>query len=267
MKNALKIFGFTILVTAFYAYVGQMVPQKETYPPEETAFSASLTTEELVGIGEEIVRGKGTCLTCHTIGETGGGLRFPDLAGVGAVAGTRKEGMGDVEYLGESLYEPNEYIVEGFVAGMPAVARPPINLNDQEILAVIAFLQSLGGTPSVTMDTKLQWQGQAPAAAPAAPVAGSAPRDGEALFAAYVCNTCHSLDNPTPLVGPSLYDLGTRMTKAQITESIMEPDATVAEGFPPGVMPATLKAGGFYEQVTAQELKNLVDFLASKQGN
>ena len=32
MKNVIKIFGFTILVSAFYAYVALQVPQKETYP-------------------------------------------------------------------------------------------------------------------------------------------------------------------------------------------------------------------------------------------
>ena len=34
MKSALKIFALTIIVSAFYSYVGQMVPQKITYPPE-----------------------------------------------------------------------------------------------------------------------------------------------------------------------------------------------------------------------------------------
>ena len=83
MMNAVKIFVFTILVVAFYSYVGQMVPQKVTYPPEETELGADMTTEELVAVGEEIAAGKGTCITCHTTsGETGGafprsGERWP----------------------------------------------------------------------------------------------------------------------------------------------------------------------------------------------
>ena len=272
MKTALKIFGFTVLVTAFYAYVGQMVPQTETHPPETRTLSANLTTEELVAVGEEIVGGKGTCLTCHTMGEEGA-LRFPDLGNIGAVAATRKVGMSDVEYLAEALYEPNAHIVEGFTAGMPAVARPPINLSDGEVLAVIAYLQSLGGTPTVTMETELAYQSEAPAAttpAAAAAVAATAPagapRSGEALYAEYLCNTCHALDTPEPLVGPSLYDVGSRMSRAEIYEAVMDPDAEVAEGFQAGLMGTTLGAVGFYDTVTSTELKTLVEFLSNQRG-
>lgn len=267
MKTALKIFVFTILVSAFYSYVGQMVPQKVTYPPEETEIGANMTTAELVAVGEEIVSGKGTCLTCHTVGASGG-LRFPDLAGIGASASTRIEGYTDVEYLAESLYEPNEYIVEGFLGGMPAVARPPINLNDDEILAVIAYLQSLGGEPSVTPATELRWQGQTPAQPQVASVTAPVgePRSGQDLFGSYLCNTCHKIDEPGPLVGPSLFDVGSRLNKAQLYEALLEPDATVAEGYPPGVMGATLTGVNFPNALSTAELKNLVDYLASQQG-
>lgn len=271
MKNALKIFGFTIIVTLFYSYVGQMVPQKITYPPEETTLSSDLTTEEMVAAGQQIVEGKGTCLGCHTIGQEGGALRFPDLGGVGARAGTRKDGYSDVDYLAESLYEPNAFIVEGFQAGMPTISKPPIGLTDQEILAVIAYLQSLGGTPSVTMDTEHRWlgQGAAPAGAGTAsePTAPASNRDGPTLFAAFLCTSCHRIDAPGPLVGPSLYDVGSRLTRAQLYEAVMEPDASVAEGFQAGVMSTTLKASGFYQQISTQEVQNLVDYLAAQKGN
>ena len=58
MKHALQIFGFTLLVSAFYWYVSMWVPQKRTYPPEDIAISANLTTDEMVVIGQEIVGGK-----------------------------------------------------------------------------------------------------------------------------------------------------------------------------------------------------------------
>lgn len=269
MKNALKIFGFTIAVVAFYGYVGHMVPQKITYPPETLTIRADLSTEEMIEIGKEIAESKGTCMTCHTIGQEGGALRFPDLGGIGSRAGSRKEGVSDIEYLAESLYEPNTYIVDGFQPGMPAISRPPIGLNDQEILTVIAYLQSLGGTPTITMDTKLKWQGEAPAApAAAAPVPdGSQPLDGPTLMTTYFCTTCHNLETPDRLVGPSLFDVGRRLGTAQIYEAIMEPDAVIAEGFTGGIMPATLQAGGFYDKITTQQLKAMVNYLASQQGN
>ncbi len=269
--TALKIFIFTILITAFYSYVGQMVPQKETYPPEDVEFGENMSMEEMVAVGEEIVAGKGTCLGCHTIGQHGSTLRFPDLAGIGSRAETVRAGYTDVEYLAESLYEPNAHIVEGFAAGMPAIHRPPIGLNDREILAVIAYLQSLGGSPSVTLETTTEYTGSNPVASsetavPATPSAAPTgePLDGPALYAKYLCATCHSADSPTQLIGPSLYDVGSRLTSAELYESIMDPDAVVAEGFPPGIMSATLQ--GYYSSMTTEEVNTLVDYLATLNG-
>jgi mono/diheme cytochrome c family protein len=160
MKTAFKLLLFTLLVTAFYTYVGQMVPQTEVHPPKTTALREDMTRDELVQAGLEIVGGKGTCLGCHTIGADKPG-RFPDLGGVGERARTRKAGMSDVEYLAESLYEPNAFIVEGYTPGMPTINKAPIGLSDREILAVIAYLQSLGGEPSVTLGTHLKQAGGA----------------------------------------------------------------------------------------------------------
>ena len=263
MKHALQIFGFTLLVSAFYWYVSLWVPQKRTDPPEDVVIGANLTTDEMVAIGEEIVAGKGTCLTCHTMGESGSGLRFPDLGNIGAIAGSRVEGQSDIVYLAESMYDPNAYVVEGFVAGMPQVSRPPVALNDQEILTVIAYLQSLGGTPTVTIDTQLEWQGQAPAPSSTPSATPGADRDGPTLFTAYLCNTCHTLDG-APGIGPSMAGVGSRLSKAEIYESIMDPDAVIAEGFPAAVMNATLSGVGFRDQVSAKELQTLVDYLAEQ---
>ena len=262
MKHALLIFGFTILVSAFYWYVSLWVPQKRTEPPEDIAISADISTEEMVVIGEEIVAGKGTCLTCHTIGESGTGLRFPDLEGIGAIAGSRQEGQSDVDYLAESMYDPNVYVLEGFVAGMPAVGRPPIALSDEEILTVIAYLQSLGGTPTVTMQTELEWQGAAVAtpAAPAGPVAVGGNRDGATIYSSYLCNTCHTLDGQAA-PGPTFQGIGSRLSRAEIYEAIMDPDATITEGFIQGLMLPTVNATGFYQEVSASELQALVDYL------
>ena len=43
----------------------------------------------------------------------------------------------------------------GFDSGMTPINKPPIDLTDQEILAVIAYLQSMGGTSTVTLETTL----------------------------------------------------------------------------------------------------------------
>ena len=153
----LRIAGLTLATTGFYTYVGQLVPQKEVHPPAEVAISKEMGPDEMRRVGRQIMEGKGLCFTCHTVGKKGT-LRFPDLEGVGARAGGRVAGLSDVEYLAQSMYEPNAFIVPGFNPGMPVINKPPIGLSDDEILAVISYLQSLGGTPTVTMQTHLKWQ-------------------------------------------------------------------------------------------------------------
>ena len=164
IPHSVRIAGLVLATTIFYGYVGQLVPQKEVQPPQEMALKKDLSTAEMAKVGREIMDGKGLCLTCHTIGKTTGPYRFPDLAGVGVRAKTRVAGMSDIEYLAQSLYEPTAFVVPGFPPAMPPVNQPPIGLSDQEIMCVIAALQSLGGTPTITMQTKHHYSSATPAA-------------------------------------------------------------------------------------------------------
>jgi hypothetical protein len=179
-----KLGALVVATTGFYTYVGQMVPQKEVYPPKETLIKADITTAEMTTIGKEIFEGKGLCTTCHTIGKKAGPFRFPDLENVAARAKTREPGFSDIDYFAQTLYEPDAFIVPGFNPGMPTINKPPIGLTDQEILCVMAFLQSLGGTPNVTLATKHHYNGGGatavaaaapPAAAPATPAQAPKP--------------------------------------------------------------------------------------------
>jgi len=174
IPHPLRVAVLVFAATGFYTYVGQMVPQKEVLPPTETVIRADLTTDDMVKVGQEIMNGKGLCFTCHTLGKTEGPFRFPDLSGVDARAKMRKPGYSDVDYFAETIYEPNAFIVPGFNPGMPVINKPPIGLTDQEILCVIAYLQTLGGTPTVTLQTSNKYY--TPPGAPAAPGApGAAP--------------------------------------------------------------------------------------------
>ena len=162
-----RIGGLVLASTAFYTYVGQMVPQKEVLPPQETVLRSDLTTADMVKVGSEIMAGKGLCLTCHTIGKSGA-LRFPDLDGVAGRAATRIPGLSELDYFAQSLYEPDSFIVPGFNPGMPVINKPPIGLTDQEILCVIAYLQTLGGTATVTLQTSHRYY-TPPGATPGVP--------------------------------------------------------------------------------------------------
>jgi mono/diheme cytochrome c family protein len=171
----LRIAALAVATTGFYTYVGQLVPQKEVHPPAEVAISKDMKPDEMAKVGREIMEGKGLCFTCHTIGKKGP-LRFPDLEGIDTRAASRVPGLSDVEYMAQSIYEPSKFIVPGFNPGMPVINKPPIGLTDDEILAVIAYLQTLGGKTTVTMQTKLPYQaggnGEPAAGTVAPPAAG-----------------------------------------------------------------------------------------------
>ncbi|HEY3122788.1 MAG TPA: hypothetical protein VGK70_01830, partial [Thermoanaerobaculia bacterium] len=101
----------------------------------------------------------------------------PDLANVDVRAKTREAGFSDVDYFAQTLYEPNAFIVPGFNPGMPTINKPPIGLTDQEILCVIAYLQTLGGATTVTLQTSHHYYTPpgAPGAVPAPAAPGAAP--------------------------------------------------------------------------------------------
>ena len=175
IPHPVRVGALVLAATSFYTYVGQMVPQKEVLPPQETVIRTDLTTDDMVKVGQEVMNGKGLCFTCHTLGKTEGPFRFPDMSGVDVRAKTRVPGLSDVEYFAQSIYEPEKFIVPGFNPGMPVINKPPIGLTDQEILCVIAYLQTLGGTPTVTLQTSHRYY-TPPGAAPGAPGApGAAP--------------------------------------------------------------------------------------------
>jgi cytochrome c2 len=276
MRTFLKVFAFNIVVIAFFLYVGNSIPQLRQDPPKELVLAADASAEDFVKAGQDLFYGKGTCALCHEIGKKG--ERCPDLAGVGERAETRiKEAVykgkatNGAEYLVESLMEPTAYVVEGYQPSMPPVGR---QLSDLELVAVVSFLQSQGGEVTVNGQTHFaKWRGEGggattAAAAPAAGTAAAAPSgaSGQELIQQWGCVTCHKLDGPEKLIGPSLWDIGARKDANYIRESILQPDAVVVEGFPPGLMKGTLDGSGFYQKVPLQDLNAIVDYLTSLKG-
>ena len=100
---------------------------------------------------------------------------------------------------------------------MPEANKPPIGLTDQEVLSVIAYLQTLGGEATVTMQTRLAYTGGAVGgngAAEAAPADGDV-ADGN-LLSSFGCSKCHYSDQPGKLEASSLYDVGARYDRDQL---------------------------------------------------
>jgi mono/diheme cytochrome c family protein len=113
---------------------------------------------------------------------------------------------------------------------------------------------SAGGTTSESTTT-----GETATTEPSAP-AGD-PAAGKAIFASAGCGTCHTLQDAgaNGTVGPNLDDVLKGKDPAFIRESIVDPNAEIAEGFAPGVMPQT-----FGDQFDDKQLSDLVAYLAGK---
>jgi cytochrome c551/c552 len=152
----------------------------------------------------------------------------------------------------------------GSTQAAPAVVMPNFNLNDEELHNMVVFLLSLQERtvrwPQKSFAEKASQDGQA--------VGGGlfAGKSGEELVKLAGCNACHKVDGPERLVGPSLWDVGARKDKAYIRESILEPDKVIVEGFPPGVMKATLAGTNFYQNISVDALEKMVDYLANLKG-
>jgi cytochrome c2 len=148
----------------------------------------------------------------------------------------------------------------------PAVVMPNFNLNDEELQNVVIFLLSLQEPtvpwPQKSFAEKAAGSSQAPAGG-GLMLAG---KSGEELVKLTGCTTCHKLDGPERMVGPSLWDIGVRQDRAYIRESILDPDKVVVPDYPAGVMKATLLGTGFYQNVSVETLEKLVDYLASLKG-
>jgi cytochrome c2 len=246
----LQLVVLTLALTGFYTMVGQAVPQKEVAAPVVIEIARDVSSEEMAEIGRGIYEGKGICYTCHA-----NTSRYPDLQGIATRAAGRIPGYSALDYMTETLYQPDAYLVEGFNPGMPVVNKPPIGLTDDEILTVIAYLQTLGGTPTVTMETKHAYNGGAPAGAGAAPVAvadagvaeGGAAAQGP--LAAYGCLRCHAADPETKLEGPGLFDVGSRLGRDQLLAALVYHEGD--DGL---------------DQVTQAELRQLVAVMAEMKG-
>ena len=251
---------FALIVMGGYTYFANSIPQIESKPPQELSLEGgNVTPAQLVKAGEEIFHTKGSCEICHRIGQKG--TRAPDLAGIGARAGKTKPGMSAKQYILESLLQPGAYVVEGYPNIMPQVDKLPIGLNRSEVWALVAFLESLGGTVDVTLNDIPPTVGAAAAGGGAAAevkLPGD-PKAGEAIFAGKAgCIACHKAGKvgASP-VGPDLSHIAKIQTPEYIMKKILDPvgSGTVA-GYPKGVMPPI-----FGQTLTAKEYVDLVAFL------
>ena len=97
----------------------------------------------------------------------------------------------------------------------------------------------------------------------AAAMYGGDPEVGEGIVrfhAAAQCIRCHAFDGIGGIAGPDLSDVGVRLDRAALLESLLEPQAVIAEGFgEASAMP------GMAEHLSPMELRDVVAWLAQRR--
>jgi mono/diheme cytochrome c family protein len=257
-KTNLKVLAVALAVIGFYTLIAHAIPQLESEVPEALDLGANLTPEALMAAGERVYNGAGGCTACHGLGTRAPNL-ITDHAGqgsIGARCGSREPGKDCKAYLWESLTEPGKFTVPGFANIMPDMRR---QLPEDQLWAVLAYLQSQGGEVTVTAEDV----GSAGSAASAAAApARSATTDPRQLLTENACLGCHAIDGQGPPIGPSFDGIGGRITAERIRRAILDPNADTAQGFAQfaGTMPQT-----FGQQLSAAQLESLVTFLAGRR--
>jgi mono/diheme cytochrome c family protein len=262
-RTNLRVLAVAIGTIGFYTVIAHSIPQLQSEVPETLALGSNATPEALVAAGERIYNGAGGCAACHGLGTRAPNLLTDDGSGgtIGARCDRRKPGMGCKEYLHESMVAPGAFVVPGFDPIMPDMRR---QLADDQIWALVAYLQSLGGEVTVTAADIQPAAGSAQrgAAAPTGAGAMTATTDPVQLFTEKGCVGCHVLGGTGGQVGPPLDAIGRTRDAAYIRRAILQPNADTAKGFEKfaGAMPPT-----YGQQLTAAQLEALVAHLASRR--
>ncbi len=275
MNVLIKTLGFSGALILVFTAVSHVLPQmRGEAPVEKDVDVGALTMDSFIAMGKDLYQGKGTCTLCHNqLGRAPELLAFNvEKVSLERMADSRYQGnAGDVEgYLRESMLEPNIYVVKGFgkkgsndtESPMSAIDKPPAQLSEVEINAIIAYLQNKdGNTVTVALPAKMSASVVATPeenvpekTGPVEPVLAQSPEEAIAKFG---CAACHSILETESPVGPNLNDIGERLTIDQIRESIIAPSAVIAEGYPP-IMP------DLSEKMTIKELEIIVQFLAQQ---
>ncbi len=235
MRSFLNAVIFTMAVVGFFVYVCVYV----------TNLSSGGDGGGATGInpeaGEKIFWGDGQCHTCHSIGTSGSATRGPDQEGLASRAEERAKETGlnsGLEYMVESIVNPSSHVVEGYDDIMPKVYDPPIMLGREKILAVLSYMQTLGGESDI--DAVLKFKDRIPDTSktkvvPWVPPIDVDPKEGELIFfddtRDVTCSKCHVINGKGSKVGPDLTGIGAVQTPQYLIESVLKPSAVIVKGF------------------------------------
>jgi mono/diheme cytochrome c family protein len=177
------------------------------------------------------------CGVCHTLAQAGTTAQIgPNLDDAFAAARAAGEGGDTVEGIVKAQVEfprPSN--------SNPAVSMPRDVVTGQDLEDVAAYVGRYAGVP-----------GAAPPKAPGGP--------GAQVFADNGCGGCHMLAaaNSGGVTGPNLDEILPGQSAATIKESIVDPNAHIAKGYPANVMPQNFSA-----IITPTQLNQLVQYLST----
>jgi mono/diheme cytochrome c family protein len=175
------------------------------------------------------------CGVCHAMAQAGTTAQVgPNLDHAFAAARSAGEGGETIEGIVKAQVEyprPSN--------GDPNVSMPADVVTGQELDDVAAYVGRYAGVPGAAPPT----------------VAGG---PGAQVFANNGCGGCHTLAAARSggVTGPNLDEVLPGQSAAMIEKSIVDPNATIAKGYPANVMPAN-----FGETLTPKELEDLVEYL------
>jgi mono/diheme cytochrome c family protein len=126
----------------------------------------------------------------------------------------------------------------------PAVSMPADIVTGQDLEDVAAYIGAYAGVP-----------GAAPPTVPGGP--------GAQVFASNGCGGCHTLAEAKSggVTGPNLNEVLPGQSTAMIHQSIVDPNAKLAKGYPANVMPTSYETS-----LTPKELEDLVAYLVKSTG-
>ena len=132
---------------------------------------------------------------------------------------------------------------------------------DGTVMSVLCDNGDSDGQPTATPD-----DGPLPTNTPSAGGNGPAGLQVFLRESSPPCATCHAIDSEpfaVGQVGPNLSHIGSKDDAAFIRESIVNPNAVIADDCPAGACPPGVMPQNFGDTLTAEQLDDLVEYLVS----
>src|SRR5437870_13892849 len=143
---------------------------------------------------------------------------------------------------------------------MPVMTR---QLSPPQIWAVIAYLESQGGTVDVSasdIPTTSSTSTTSPTGGGGGGGLAGGSTDPKAIIQAAGCLACHKLDGQGQVIAPDLTHVGSRRDAEATRKKILDPASSVTKGYEKlaGIMPKS-----FGTMMNAAQLEALVQYLAA----